>query len=70
MPRTLFDPPPPPPEPKRLPRRRRAKERERHGEVEYRCPFCKKWVSLQDCEVMGADPDCLFCPECNQEFRQ
>lgn len=44
------------------------------GEVEdtgapiYRCPECGHESDAEGCDVMGADPGCLFCNQCNTEF--
>lgn len=39
------------------------------GELIYTCPHCKKMIGdYDDCDVMGAEPGCLFCPFCNGEF--
>ena len=35
---------------------------------EYECPQCEWRGNLDDCDVLGADPGCVFCPECEQEF--
>jgi len=32
------------------------------------CPHCKKQTTWQDCDICGAEPDCMFCRECNMEF--
>ncbi len=34
----------------------------------YRCPYCKNVADSDECDVCGAEPDCLFCNQCNREF--
>ncbi len=35
----------------------------------YQCPYCGHMAAVDDCDVMGAEKDCLFCPQCNREFQ-
>ncbi len=37
-------------------------------EAIYTCPYCKKQSCEDECDVMGAEPDCMFCNKCNREF--
>jgi predicted nucleic acid-binding Zn-ribbon protein len=32
------------------------------------CPWCKSVVHVDECDVLGADDDAVFCPECSREF--
>jgi hypothetical protein len=34
----------------------------------YCCPHCGAHATADECDVMGAEPDCVFCPNCNGEF--
>lgn len=36
----------------------------------YRCPGCGKESDCDGCDVIGADPGCLFCTDCHCEFQQ
>ena len=38
------------------------------GEPIYTCPHCGNQASEDDCDGIGAEPGCLFCNQCNQEF--
>jgi hypothetical protein len=38
------------------------------GELVYTCPHCKAVVTLDDCDCMGAEWDCVFCANCGKEF--
>lgn len=40
------------------------------GEPLYKCPNCGNIASDEECDVIGAEPDCLFCNQCNHEFHQ
>jgi len=33
-----------------------------------RCPKCRWTGDLDECDVVGADWDCVFCPKCDTEF--
>jgi len=35
----------------------------------YRCPECGHEASDMDCDIIGADDECLFCTRCHCEFR-
>lgn len=34
----------------------------------FQCPNCGNRATAEDCDVCGAEPDCLFCNQCNREF--
>lgn len=34
----------------------------------YRCPYCGCMATMDECDVMGAEENCLFCNQCNREF--
>lgn len=34
----------------------------------FECPYCFHWVNSDECDQIGAEQDCLFCPDCNNEF--
>jgi hypothetical protein len=34
----------------------------------YTCPHCGKVADIEACDVMGAEPDCVFCEHCSGEF--
>jgi rubrerythrin len=36
----------------------------------YKCPTCGAMAALDDCDMIGADEDCLFCRACGKEFHQ
>lgn len=38
-----------------------------HGDI-YACPKCGNRAHADDCDVCGAEPDCLFCNQCNGEL--
>ena len=38
------------------------------GEPLFRCPNCGNLAHPDDCEIIGAEPGCLFCNQCNREF--
>jgi hypothetical protein len=38
------------------------------GVPQYVCPNCSNFAGEDDCDVMGAEPNCLFCNQCNREF--
>jgi hypothetical protein len=40
------------------------------GEPLYRCPNCGNVASADECDCIGAEPDCLFCNQCNREFEK
>ncbi len=35
----------------------------------YECPWCLQGVNQSECDCIGADDGCYFCPECNGEFK-
>lgn len=35
----------------------------------YKCPECGKEEDCYGCDVLGADPGCLFCTNCHCEFK-
>lgn len=39
------------------------------GACIYQCPTCGAHLTEDDCDVIGAEPDCLFCNQCSHEFR-
>lgn len=39
------------------------------GEPIYTCPYCGNASDADGCDVVGAEPDGLFCNQCNREFR-
>jgi hypothetical protein len=39
------------------------------GDGILRCPACGHEDDVQGYDVMGADPDCLFCIQCSQEIQ-
>lgn len=32
------------------------------------CPHCGKAVAIEECDVLGAEPNCVFCAHCSGEF--
>jgi hypothetical protein len=38
------------------------------GESMFVCPHCKHTAHPEDCDILGAEPGCLFCNQCNREF--
>jgi hypothetical protein len=38
------------------------------GLDDFVCPNCHKAITPDDCDVIGAEPDCFFCNFCNLEF--
>jgi uncharacterized protein YbaR (Trm112 family) len=32
------------------------------------CPNCNAILTMDDCDICGAEDDCLFCNQCNKEF--
>ncbi len=38
-------------------------------DVIVQCPHCGEVSEYQDCDVIGADEDCCFCPCCQGEMR-
>jgi hypothetical protein len=38
------------------------------GEPLYTCPYCGHTSDEDGCGVVGAEPNCLFCNQCNREF--
>jgi hypothetical protein len=38
------------------------------GEPLYICPSCGNCANSDNCGVVGAEPGCLFCNQCNTEF--
>lgn len=38
------------------------------GEPFYTCPYCKQTATEDDCDCIGAEPNCLFCNHCGGEF--
>ena len=34
----------------------------------WKCPNCGEMVDVNGCDVIGAEPGCLFCNRCNMEF--
>jgi hypothetical protein len=38
------------------------------GDGMFVCPHCQNAAYEDDCDAMGAEPDCLFCNQCNREF--
>ncbi len=38
------------------------------GDYIYKCPHCGNWATDEDCDAIGAEDNCLFCNQCNQEF--
>lgn len=43
-------------------------ERDEDGEQKWICPNCAAVIGPDDCDVCGAEPDCMFCNQCNREF--
>lgn len=39
------------------------------GDDIYQCPDCGKEATLEDCDVIGAEPNCVFCTSCHCEFK-
>ncbi len=39
-----------------------------HQERVYTCPYCKAQVTYEEADVVGAEPNCMFCIKCNGEF--
>ncbi len=39
-----------------------------NGDAIYKCPNCGNCASDDHCDAIGAEPNCLFCNQCNQEF--
>ena len=39
-----------------------------HDDIEVCCPSCQSRMSLDECDCIGAEPDCVFCPQCGKEF--
>lgn len=38
------------------------------GNPIYTCPHCGEAVTTAECDCLGADRGCVFCPHCNGEF--
>lgn len=38
------------------------------GMALYTCPYCGNVSDEDGCDVMGAEPNCLFCNQCHGEF--
>lgn len=38
------------------------------GDEIYKCPHCGNCATADECDVIGAEPNCLFCNKCNREF--
>ncbi len=38
-------------------------------EQPYQCPICHRIAVLDDFDCLGADEDCVFCNDCNNEVR-
>lgn len=38
------------------------------GEALYTCPNCGNVSDTDGCDIIGAEPGCLFCNQCNREF--
>lgn len=34
----------------------------------YGCPHCHAEVTVDECDVIGAESDCVFCCNCHGEF--
>lgn len=34
----------------------------------YTCPYCKAKVTDEECDVLGAEDNCIFCANCAREF--
>jgi hypothetical protein len=34
----------------------------------YACPKCGNQATAEQCDVLGAEPDCVFCQKCHTEF--
>ncbi len=34
----------------------------------FKCPYCGSISTEDECDVMGAEDNCLFCNQCNREF--
>lgn len=34
----------------------------------YTCPYCKKQVTIDECDCLFAEPGCVFCFYCSREF--
>ena len=39
------------------------------GEPLFICPHCGHTASEEECDCLGAEPDCMFCNQCNREFQ-
>ena len=35
----------------------------------YKCPRCGNLATEEECDCIGAEPDCVFCRVCHCEFR-
>lgn len=38
------------------------------GEPLWKCPNCGNVAGEDDCGILGAEPGCMFCNQCNREF--
>lgn len=38
------------------------------GEPIYSCPHCHHETDINACDVLGAEWNCVFCPQCSGEF--
>lgn len=38
------------------------------GEPIYTCPHCRNIATIDECDCCGAEPNCVFCNQCNREF--
>ena len=34
-----------------------------------KCPWCGAMVTIDECDCIGAEPDCVFCSNCNRELQ-
>lgn len=34
----------------------------------YECPECRNIATIEECDVIGAEPGCVFCNVCSCEF--
>lgn len=38
------------------------------GQAIYACPGCGEHMDADECDVLGAEPGCVFCTTCSTEF--
>jgi hypothetical protein len=39
------------------------------GNALYVCPYCGHTDDADGCDIMGAEPGCMFCLKCSGEFQ-